>query len=51
MQERFIKIQLTDISKCCLKFNSKFPNKIIYAVRSKCLHFTEYQIKFFICNN
>ena len=37
MQERFIKIQLTPISKCYLKFNFKFLNKVISAVRSKLL--------------
>ena len=35
MQERFIKIQLTPIKKCYLKFNYQFSTKIIYAVHNK----------------
>ena len=34
MQEIFIKIELTPISYCYLKFSTQFPNKIIYALRS-----------------
>ena len=46
MQGRFIKLQLTPISKCYLKFNSKLPNKSIYAVHSKFL-----QADNFLLNN
>ena len=35
MLERFIKIQLTLISKYSFKFNSQFPNKMIFAVCNK----------------
>ena len=37
MQKKFIEIQLTTISKCDLKFNFQFQNKIVYAFRSKFL--------------
>ena len=46
MQGKFIKIQLTAISKSYLKLNFRFPNKIIYVIRSKSL-----QINNFLLNN
>ena len=48
MQERFIKIQLTPISKCYLKLDFKFPSKIICAVRSKFLQINN--LKFLLDN-
>ena len=48
MQEKIIKIQLTPHQKCYFKFNFKFPNKIIYAVRSKFLQIN--YLKFLLDN-